>query len=35
LDGNVKGTAFIRTNQALIEQMHKNWRTLQHSSPEG
>lgn len=25
LDGNVKGAAFIRTNQALIEQMHKNW----------
>ena len=25
LDSNVKGAAFIRTNQALIEQMHKNW----------
>ena len=25
LDSNVKGAAFIRTNQALIEQMQKNW----------
>jgi hypothetical protein len=25
LDNNVKGAAFIRTNQALIEQMQKNW----------
>ena len=25
LDSDVKGAAFIRTNQALIEQMQKNW----------
>jgi hypothetical protein len=25
MDNNVKGAAFIRTNQALIEQMQKNW----------
>ncbi len=25
LDSNVQGAAFIRTNQALIEQTHKNW----------